>query len=148
MDGCVFCAIAAGRSEASIVFCDDRVIAFLDHNPVTPGHLMVIPVGHLPLLADLDEETAGHIFVVGRRLAAALRASGLPCNGVNLFLADGEAAFQDVPHTHLHVIPRTTGDGFTIDASAWGEPKPSRATLDGNAAAIRAALAGQAQSGL
>ena len=69
-----------------------------------------------------------------------LRRSGLPCEGINLFLADGEAAFQEVFHAHLHVFPRTRGDGFTIDSTAWSRPKPTRAELDANAEAIRAAL--------
>ena len=74
------------------------------------------------------------------RLASALRASGLPCEGINLFLADGEAAFQDLFHTHLHVVPRVPGDGFTIEVTAWSGPKPSRDALDANAEAIRRAL--------
>ena len=140
MDPCVFCEIANGRAEASFVYRDERVVAFLDIDPVTPGHLMVIPVAHLPSLADLTEDLGAHLFVIASRLAAGLRRSGLPCEGINLFLADGEAAFQEVFHVHLHVIARSPGDGFAIDAEAWSRPKPSRAELDANAKAIRAAL--------
>jgi histidine triad (HIT) family protein len=107
---------------------------------VTPGHLLVIPTAHHAALGDLPEDLAAHLFVVASRLAAALRRSGLPCEGVNLFLADGEAAFQEVFHTHLHVFARTRGDGFTLDATAWSEPPPTRAELDDHAAAIRAAF--------
>jgi histidine triad (HIT) family protein len=60
--------------------------------------------------------------------------------GSTCFLADGEAAFQEVFHTHLHVLPRVGGDGFTIEATAWSGPKPSRDALDANAEVIRAAL--------
>lgn len=74
-----------------------------------------------------------------RSRAGALRRSGLRCEGVNLFLADGEAAFQEVPHAHLHVFPRFEGDGFRL-AGRWGS-NPPRAELDANAAAIAAALA-------
>ena len=140
MDPCVFCEIVDGRAEASFVYRDDRVVAFLDIGPVTPGHLMVIPMAHMASLADLPEDLGAHLFVVASRLAAALRRSGLPCEGINLFLADGVAAFQEVFHVHLHVIARTPGDGFTIDSPAWSRPKPARAELEANAEAIRAAL--------
>ena len=140
MDECVFCAIAAGREAASVVYRDDRVTAFLDHNPVTPGHLMVIPNEHFAMLGEIPEVLGAHVFAVATRLAAALRASGLPCDGINLLLADGEVAFQEVLHTHLHVFPRVRGDGFTIGATAWAGPKPSRQSLEANAEAIRAAL--------
>ncbi|MGA3030190.1 MAG: HIT family protein [Candidatus Limnocylindrales bacterium] len=141
MHDCIFCEIAAGRAPASIVYRDDRVTAFLDHNPVTPGHLMVIPNTHVAFLAEVDEDLGAHVFTVATRLAAALRSSDLPCEGINLFLADGEAAFQEVLHVHLHVIPRTAGDGFTVDATAWSGPKPTLEALEANAVAIRGALA-------
>jgi histidine triad (HIT) family protein len=140
VDPCVFCAIVEGTAEASFVYRDDRVAAFLDIGPVTAGHLIVIPLRHLASLADIPDDLGAHLFVVASRLAAALRRSSLPCEGVNLLLADGEAAFQDVFHAHLHVFPRATGDGFTIDSPAWSRPKPSRDELDANAAVIRAAL--------
>jgi len=77
----------------------------------------------------------GHMFRVAQQMAAALRRSGLPCQGVNLFLADGEAAFQEVFHVHLHVLPRNRGDGFRIHAK-WRSP--SRAELDSVAEKVRA----------
>jgi diadenosine tetraphosphate (Ap4A) HIT family hydrolase len=141
MDPCVFCEIVAGRSPASVVARDDRSIAFMDIRPVTPGHLLVIPTAHLPSLADLPDNLAAHLFLVATRLAAAVRRSGLRCEGVDLFLADGEAAGQEVFHAHLHVIPRWAGDGFTIKVAAYDAPAPERAELDANAAAIRGALA-------
>jgi histidine triad (HIT) family protein len=141
MNVCIFCDIAGGRATASSVYRDDRVTGFLDQNPVTPGHLLVIPNLHYVLLNEVPEQLAAHMFVVASRLAAALRSSGLPCDGINLFLADGEAAFQEVFHTHLHVFPRVAGDGFTIDAAAWSDPRPTRENLEANAAAIRRALA-------
>ena len=135
-DGCVFCAIVAGDAPASVVYEDAEALAFLDIRPVTPGHLLVIPKRHAPDLADLDEATGARLFVIGMRLAAALRASGLRCDGVNLFLADGEAAGQEVFHAHLHVFPRFADDGFRITDEAVSPP---RAELDANAATIRAA---------
>jgi histidine triad (HIT) family protein len=134
---CIFCAIAVGSAPASIVYDDADLLAFLTIGPVTPGHLLVIPKRHVAYLADLDETTGGRMFTVAMRLARALRASGLRCEGINLFLADGEAAFQEVFHTHLHVFPRFAEDSFRIDAD-WSST-PSRHELDEIAAQVRAA---------
>ena len=111
---CVFCDIVAGHAPASILFQDERTIAFLDHRPVTPGHMLVVPRRHAAFLADLDPEDGAQLFRVGLRGAAALRASSLRCEGVNFHLADGEVAGQEVFHVHLHVLPRFTGDGFGL----------------------------------
>jgi histidine triad (HIT) family protein len=107
----------------------------MDIAPVNSGHLMVVPRRHAAGLADLDEETGAHMFVVAMRLGAAVRESGVRCEGVNLFLADGVAAFQDVFHVHLHVLPRWGGDSFRIDAD-WSS-RPERAELDAVAGSIR-----------
>jgi diadenosine tetraphosphate (Ap4A) HIT family hydrolase len=134
---CVFCRVVDGTVESSRVYENDEVLAFMDIQPVTDGHLLVIPKRHASDLADLDEQLGMSMFRIAQRLAAALRRSGLPCEGVNLFLADGEAAFQEVFHVHLHVFPRTTGDGFRIDAD-WRE-RP-RAELDDAAERIRGGM--------
>lgn len=133
--GCVFCRIVEGTEPASIVAADDEAVAFLDIAPATPGHLLVVPRAHATGLADLPADTGERLFRVAQRLAGALRGSGLRCAGVNLFLADGAAAFQDVFHVHLHVIPRWPGDGVRLHMGT-----PSRPELDGHAAAVRAAL--------
>src|SRR5829696_4475968 len=135
---CIFCAIAAGSAPVSIVYDDAELLAFMDIRPVTPGHLLVIPKRHAPFLADLDEATGARMFTVAMRLAQAVRASGLRCEGINLFLADGEAAFQEVFHTHLHVFPRFAGDTFRIDAD-WSVT-PSRTELDDFAAQVRGVM--------
>lgn len=137
---CVFCEIVGGSAPASVLVETERVIAFLDIDPVTPGHALVVPKEHLPDLADLTDDLAGEVMAIARRVAAALRRSGLRCDGVNLFYADGEAAFQEVFHAHLHVFPRYPDDGFHIRAN-WGSD-PSRASLDATAARITAALEG------
>lgn len=136
----MFCEIVAGRAPASVVYADHLVTAFLDIQPVTPGHLLVVPRVHLATLAELPDNVAERVFRVGRRLAAALRIADPRCAGINLFVADGEAAWQEVFHHHLHVIPRWPGDGFLIGARAWDEPPPGREELDAHAATIRAAL--------
>ncbi|MFF3767431.1 HIT family protein [Streptomyces sp. NPDC001922] len=137
-DGCEFCAIVQGRAEASVVHEDDAVVAFMDLRPVTPGHLLVVPKAHAVGLEDLDEPLGAQVWAVAHRLARALRSSDLRCEGVNLFLADGEAAFQEIFHVHLHVFPRFAGDSFRIDAD-WSVRE--RGELDESAAAVRAGLA-------
>ncbi len=134
---CVFCDIVAHRAPASVVLDDEHVLAFMDLRPLTPGHLLVIPKPHAAYLADYDEELAARVFRIAHRLTAAVRASGLRCEGVNLFLADGEAAFQEVFHSHLHVIPRFRGDGFRIKAI---RTRPNRAELDRTAEKISTRL--------
>jgi diadenosine tetraphosphate (Ap4A) HIT family hydrolase len=134
---CTFCAIAEGRAEASVVYEDEAVVGFMDLQPVTPGHLLVVPKAHAVGLEDLPVSLGARVWTVAHRLARALRRSDLRCEGVNLFLADGEAAFQEVFHVHLHVFPRFAGDGFRIDAD-WRIRE--RGELDGNAAAVRAGL--------
>lgn len=136
-DDCVFCGIVAGTAESSPVYEDDEVLAFMDLQPVTQGHVLVIPKVHVPYLADTPPALGAAVFTVGQRVAAALRSSGLPCEGVNMFLADGEAAFQEVFHLHLHVFPRTAGDGFTINAD-WRVRE--RDELDAVAARVRQAF--------
>jgi histidine triad (HIT) family protein len=133
---CVFCDIVAGHAPASILFEDERTITFLDHRPVTPGHMLVVPRRHAAFLADLDPEDGAQLFRVGMRGAAALRASSLRCEGVNFHLADGEAAGQEVFHVHLHVLPRFTGDGFGLRFPPDYRVR-ERAELDEAAAAVR-----------
>ena len=136
-DDCVFCGIVAGRLDASLVHEDERTLAFMDLNPITPGHLLVVPRAHAGCLAELDPGDGAEVFKVAHRLAAAVRSSGVRSDGVNLFLADGEAAGQEVGHVHLHVVPRYADDGFTLTAD-FGSP--TRAELDDLAASIRRTL--------
>ena len=134
---CVFCAIVAGEAPASQVYEDDRVVALMDIAPATPGHLLVVSRDHAPNLAELDPDDGARMFKVAQQLAQALRDSSIPADGINLFLADGEVALQEVFHAHLHVLPRTRGDGFTVKAE-FGSPE--RDVLDAQATAIRQAL--------
>ena len=128
MDECVFCQIVAGQSEASIFYEDEVVVGLMTIGPVTTGHAMVIPRQHVADLNELDEEIGRHLWTVTQRTAAAIRKSGIRCEGINLFLADGEAAFQEILHLHLHVFPRYKGDPFKLVAD-W-DVKPPREELD------------------
>ncbi len=135
---CVFCDIVAGTSPASVVHEDEVSLAIMTIGPVNPGHVLVLPKIHAPYLADLDETTGMHLFRIAMRVAAAIRASGVRCEGINLFLADGEAAFQEVFHVHLHVFPRFAEDSFGLSAD-WSVTPP-REELDRVAAQIQQAM--------
>jgi histidine triad (HIT) family protein len=136
-ENCIFCKIIEGEAPVSTVYEDDLVLGLMTIGPVTPGHAMVIPKQHVPYFSDLSPDLGAHIFKVTQRVAAAIRESGLRCEGVNLFLADGEAAFQDIFHFHLHVFPRFGGDPFRLVAD-W-DVHPPRKELDQNASMIREA---------
>ncbi len=137
---CIFCEIIARRLPGSFVYEDEACAAFMDIRPVNPGHILVAPRRHAASLAELDPQDGAALFQAAQRLAAGLRLSGLPCEGVNLFLADGEAAGQDVFHVHLHVFPRFHGDGFGLRFGPhYNEPTP-RSRLDELAQQIRAHL--------
>ena len=137
MTECIFCEIVAGRSPVSAFYEDEWVLGLMTLGPVTEGHAMVIPKQHATYLADMDEQTGRHLWSVAQRAAAAIRASGVRCEGVNLFLADGAAAFQHVFHVHLHVFPRYAGDTFMLTAD-WSN-RPPREELDRVARELRAA---------
>lgn len=138
---CVFCDIVSGLVPASVVHEDDLAVAFMDIHPLNAGHVLVIPRAHHPRLATLPESTGAHLFTVGQRVAAAIRGSGARCEAINLFLSDGEAAGQEAPHCHLHVLPRFHGDSVTLGTSgSVGSPRPE---LDHLAEQIAAALGGQ-----
>lgn len=107
---CTFCRIVAGKLPAEIVYEDQQVMAFLDANPLNPGHTLVIPKAHVESLSELPEEACGPLLSTAVRVARAAREA-LGAAGVNLVVNDGRAAGQAIPHLHLHVIPRFPGDG-------------------------------------
>lgn len=137
MRDCIFCRIIAGEEPASIFYEDDIVIGIMTISPVTQGHAMIIPKKHAPYLKDMDEETGSHLFRITKRTAEAIRLSNIKCDGINLFLADGEAAFQEIFHVHMHVFPRFKGDSFRLEAD-W-DKTPSREDLDKTALYIKEA---------
>lgn len=134
---CIFCGIVSGAAEASFVASSDRVVAFMDLRPIGEGHTLVIPRRHAQGLADLEPDDGGAMFQLGQRIAAAQRAAGL-ADGVNLFLADGEVAGQEVFHVHLHVLPRRRDDALKLHVD-YGTP-PTRAVLDDIATTLRERL--------
>jgi len=137
---CIFCKIIDGVGDASIVYRDDRVTAFMDISPIVEGHTLVIPNYHTSGLAQLDAEHGARMMTIGTRIANAMPASGLRCEGSNLFLANGRVAGQTVFHVHLHVIPRYAGDPFKVQIESFGRGKPNRQQLDDQAALLSGLL--------
>jgi histidine triad (HIT) family protein len=107
---------------------DEHLIAFCDLMPVNRGHLLIAPKRHATNLVELPAETAALMFPLAQRMAARIRRSPIPADGINLTLADGVAAGQSVSHVHLHVIPRVLGDG--VDPTHGGTQAATRSDLD------------------
>ena len=102
---CIFCAIAAGEISSFKVYEDDLVVAYLDINPFTKGHTLVIPKAHSQGLLDTPDETLAAIIARVKKVAAHLKAA-LPCDGFNILQNNGEAAGQTVHHVHFQIVPR------------------------------------------
>lgn len=109
MADCVFCRILAGEVPAQAVYSDDETVAFLDARPVFKGHVLVVPRRHYVTLADLPPDAVGPLFQRVRLLSAAVPAA-LGAQGT--FVALNNVVSQSVPHLHVHVVPRTKGDGL------------------------------------
>jgi histidine triad (HIT) family protein len=140
VENCIFCSILAGDLPSTKIYQDDICTGFMDIHPINPGHLLIVPNEHYIGLEDLPPETGQHIFAVGQKLARALQGSGLQCEGINLFLADGKAAMQEVFHFHLHVIPRFKDDGFGFQFSPRYAELPTKQELENNAFHIKRSL--------
>jgi len=137
---CIFCRIASGELPASVVYEDEYAMAFIDIQSINPGHVLVIPKNHAASLVDLSPEDAGHMMRVGQIMDKALRKSELRCEGVNMYLADGRVAGQDVDHIHLHVFPRFEGDGFELRIDPGSRKQPGREQLNEDASKLRKGL--------
>ena len=141
---CPFCQIVAGELPASVVHRDELCWTFMDIRPVSRGHALVIPVRHAAMLEELDDATRARMWQVGLSVAAAHRASAIPCRGHNFLLNDGRAANQTVAHAHLHVIPRSGGDFlktvFNLARNLAGLGTVRRTALDADAEEIRRQL--------
>jgi histidine triad (HIT) family protein len=106
---CLFCAVAAGSEPSHVVLDEPDVLAFLDHRPVFKGHVLVIPRVHVVTLPDLPTELLEPVFGVVARCATAM-VEGLGAQGS--WVAQNNVVSQAVPHLHVHVVPRTKGDGL------------------------------------
>jgi histidine triad (HIT) family protein len=127
---CIFCKIVAGELTATIVDADERTIAFMDINPATRGHALVIPRRHARDLLEVDREDLDATFVAAQRLASRAKER-LGAAGVNLLNSCGAAAWQTVFHFHVHVIPRYEGDPLRLPwTPAPGDPEEIAATAE------------------
>ncbi|RJG13909.1 HIT family protein [Pseudomonas cavernicola] len=113
---CVFCAIAAGQLPAHQLFEDEHFLVILDIYPLRPAHVLIVSREHAPYLSDLSAAAREHLLTLAERVTRALRGSGYGSEGINLLINDGPAANQHVPHLHLHLIPRRSGD---LAGGAW-----------------------------
>ena len=133
---CVFCSIVAGDIPARTVRETDDVLAFLDANPLARGHTLVVPKAHAEHVGDLDDETASSLFAVVSELTPHVQ-SAVDADAANVGINDGAAAGQEVPHVHVHIIPRFDGDGGApIHAVAGERPDLTDDELDAVAEAI------------
>lgn len=111
MSGCSFCKIAAGEVPSRKVFEDEHTLAFLDIAGDVDGHILVIPKKHVKNILDCDGETLERVMRTVKKVSDHL-VENCGYDGVNLLNASGESAGQSVPHFHIHIIPRKTGDGI------------------------------------
>jgi histidine triad (HIT) family protein len=140
MTSCIYCQIIEGNAESSKVYEDDICLAFMDIQPVNPGHLLVVPKLHFQDLSDLPVPIGSHLFQVAQRISLCLRKAQVKSEGVDLFLAHGEAGGQEIFHVHLHIIPRFAGDGFGFRFGPNYVNLPGRPELDVIAAQIKGQL--------
>jgi histidine triad (HIT) family protein len=136
---CPFCDLIRGAGEVSMCYEDGDVVAFLDIQPVNPGHVLVVPRTHYESLEDIPHSLATHLFEVAMQIAPVVKHVG-NADGLNILVNSGAAAGQDVFHYHVHVIPRNPDDGFEVPLPFAGSQMPDRTVLDANAARIIAAL--------
>lgn len=133
---CLFCGIIAGTTSAAIVLETDDVVGFLDVRPVFKGHVLLVPRPHIGTLPELPEPLIVPLFSTAQRVAEAL-TSGLGAQGT--FVAMNNVVSQSVPHLHVHVVPRTKGDG--LRGFFWPRTKYAEGEIDIFAARIKEALA-------
>jgi histidine triad (HIT) family protein len=130
---CIFCKIVAGELPAAVVASDERALAFLDINPATRGHTLVIPRAHVQDIHEIDTDDLAAATALAQTIAGRARER-LGADGVNLLHSSGSAAWQTVFHFHIHVIPRYLGDPLRLP---W-VPAPGEASEIAAAAAVLA----------
>lgn len=134
MDECIFCDIyvKSDKTASNVLFEDDLVIAFLDINPISKGHTLVIPKEHITHYEDLSKETAEHLASILQIMAPKV-VSGVQADGYNLVLNNNEVAGQIIPHLHWHIIPRFKNDKLR----SWENNKIDFSKIENNAIKIK-----------
>ncbi|MEK7702313.1 MAG: HIT family protein [candidate division NC10 bacterium] len=138
MNDCVFCKIRDGQIPSLKVYEDERTLCIMDINPINSGHCLVLTKPHAPAIWDAEVADLQAAVATARRVALALKAALQP-DGLNILQANGGAAFQSVPHFHLHLIPRWNNDGKGFD---WKLVPGEREQIMKVGEKIRAALGG------
>jgi len=141
MTDCVFCRIRDGAIPSVRIHEDERTLCFMDINPLNTGHCLVVTRRHAATIWDSSDEDLGATMETAKRVALALREALRP-DGLNVLQANGAAAFQSVPHFHLHLIPRWTNDGKGFD---WPLVPGEREAIVRASERIRTALRGRGQ---
>ncbi|MBI2049918.1 MAG: HIT family protein [Candidatus Staskawiczbacteria bacterium] len=124
---CVFCKIAKGEIDSAKVAEDEKILAFLDVNPLTRGHCLIIPKEHFENIFDINPDVLKEIIVSAKKLADQIK-NNLGVKGVNLVNASGKFAEQSVFHFHLHIVPRYEGDGLNMND--WWQTKAQKADFE------------------
>ena len=130
---CIFCDIVAGKAPCVRVYEDEHTLAFMDINPATRGHVLVIPKRHAQDLLDVSPEDLQHVMRTVQRLAPAMDQALRP-DGINLIQANRRAAFQSVFHFHIHIVPRWWNDGLR---PPWAPRRGDRTEIEAVGALIR-----------
>lgn len=133
---CVFCKIRDGQIPAVKIYEDAKTLAFMDINPLNSGHCLVVTKSHVATIFDADVADLQAAIAAVQKVARAVRVALKP-DGMNLLQANGAAAFQSVPHFHIHVIPRFNDDGKGFD---WKLTPGNRDEIAGVGERIRALL--------
>jgi histidine triad (HIT) family protein len=134
-NSCLFCDIVAGDIPAHIVFEDEHTSAFLDHRPLFPGHVLVVPRVHYDDIFDCPEDVVRELGVVTRKIAFAVRTA---TGSDGIFIANNNVVSQSVLHQHVHVVPRKRKDG--LRGFMWPRRKYAEGEADAVATSIREAL--------
>ncbi len=113
MNDCLFCKIIAGEIPAEKIYEDEKTFAFLDINPVNPGHTLVIPKEHSKNILDISSESLARVMETVRKLSPAIK-TGVSAEGINIHINNEQVAGQVVFHTHVHILPRFSDDGHRL----------------------------------
>lgn len=128
---CSFCEILSGRGEVSVAASNQMVVAFMDAYPVAPGHVLIVPRRHVSSLDDLRPDEGAALWAMTQAMTRRVRANHAPA--VNLHLSDGAEAGQEVPHVHMHVVPRHSDDAVAVELPGH---RAAREELDRVAASL------------
>jgi len=137
MDDCIFCKIVANELPSTRIYEDEKVLAFMDINPVAHGHCLLIPKGHYQDIHAIPEDLLRDLIAAAKPLARAV-ASGMKADGLNLIQSNGRAALQLIDHFHMHFLPRWENDSLKF--GSWEARQGDMKVIEEAAAAIKASL--------